>query len=437
MSIPQPTDNERFKFISREQQVVTSSKIIELPRQKQKNTAYYVTCLLAAEAISYWLKPKKYPLQRHQVLKLLGIKAEAKKFNDDNGEEELIGFLEKQISKKSKSLAKYGEEINLLDDVKKSDSYRVGSLQNELKLRLDKLYTDYPVEIDVVEAVTEYFDFMENYLDSWYADESRSETFISLRRQLRDNSLILKSRLYTRLEDIILYGQKSSLKGSLNFLEELASIFRELEQEYVKESARYIEKENGCLRTYKRSLSKLKVREDGDSDNDLEGLLYGVYRVFKLKEKLPYYQKLMENFKIAKNNLVNLYEFKIEAEAYSQAIQVIKRLDSNNQTCIDQLKSSEKFLREMREDFLAEIKMEKDNILLPFLLDDVSNSLNPSILLKSVEEKVASPLLIWGSHRRIDQKMVSLALREELEPIAQKICSSTKEQLIQESQEHK
>ena len=434
MSIPQPADNDKFGFVPINKQVETSSsKVVELRQQKQESTDYYVSCLLAAEAIDYWLKPKPYPLSRQQALKLLGIQGEVKEFDDDDSELKLIKFLEKQKAKKYKILAKYGETIALLDDVKKSGSYRVGSLKNELKLKLEKLYDDYPVEIDVVEEVTEYFDSMEKYLDDWYASESKYLNFIPLVKRLKHNALRLKNRLHTRLEDIISYGQNSSLKGSLNFLEELSSTFQELKQEYAKESARYIEKEQGCLRTYQRSLSALKVREDGDADGGLEQLLYGVYKTFKLKEKLPYYQELMESFRIAKNNLLNLYTYKIEAEAYSQAIQIIQRIEATNQIYIDRLKSSEEFLIEMRDGFLAEIKMRKDNILVPFMLEDITNHLNPKLLLRAVEEKIGHTLSTWGSYRGVDKDMVKTSLLSELDQIAQKICDSTKERLNKES----
>ena len=100
MSIPQPADNDKFGFIPINKQVETSNKVVELRQQKQESTAYYVSCLLAAEAINYWLKPKPYPLSHKQVLRLLGIKIEAKEFDDDDNGLELVTFLEKQKTKK-------------------------------------------------------------------------------------------------------------------------------------------------------------------------------------------------------------------------------------------------------------------------------------------------------------------------------------------------
>ncbi len=435
MGIPQPIDNDKYQFVTKNKQIEPNNKVVELKdRQKPESVAYLVGCMLAVEAIAYWLKPKEYPLSRRQVLKLLGLSIEAEE-EDDYGEElELIKFLEKQKCKKYRSLSKYGQEINVLDDVKQADSFRVGSLPNELRLRLEKLYDDYPVEIDVVEEVTEYFDFMEDYLEQWYASESKYLNFIPILKRLKRNSLTVKNRLHTRLEDIIIYGQNSSLKGSLNFLEELDHLFQELKQKYGEESARYIEKENGCLRTYSRNLSTLKNREESDLDSTgLERLLYGVYKALKPKNQLPYYQELMESFRIAKNNLLNLYIHKIEAEAYSQAIQVIERIESTNQIYLDRLKSSEKLIKEIGDDLLAEIKIARNDILLPFMVENVSHHLDPDILLNSVEEKVAHTLSTWGSYRGVTKEMVREALLEEIDPVAQKICSSTKEQLNQEA----
>ncbi len=436
MGIPQPLDNDKYQFVTRNKQTEpSSSKVVELKdRQKQESVAYLVSCMLAVEAISYWLKPKKFPLSRQQVLKLLGLQADVKELDDDSGELELVKFLqkhlEKQRSKKYTTLAKYEREINVLDDVKKSDPI-VGSLQDELRLRLEKLYDDYRVEIDDVEQVTEYFDFMENYLDDWYATESKDFGFISLINQLKRNSFMLKNRLHTRLEDVIIYGQNSSLKGSLNFLEELSTIFQRLKQEYAGESARYLKKENGCQLTYDSSLSALKNKKEGDSKPGFERLLYGVHKALKPKNQLPYYQELIKNFKISKNNLLNLYSHKIEAFAYTQAVQIVERIDSTNQIYLEQMKSSEKFLIEIRDEFLTEIKIARNDILLPFMLENVSQHLHPEMLLKSVEEKVASPLLNWGSHRRVTEEMVRLSLLEELEPFAKKICDTTKKHLDQ------
>ena len=404
MSIPQPANNDKFQFIPRNHQVEPSNKVVELKRQKQESMAYHVTCLLAAEAISSWLKPKQYPLSRQQVLKLLGIGLATKELHeDDEGELKLIKFLEKQKTKKYKSLAKYGEQINLLNYVKKADSYRVGSFQDELRLRLEKLYTDYPVEIEDKEQVTEFFDFIEDYLKRWYFTPSRKAGFTSISLALKDNSVILQNRLYTRLEDIIWYGQESSLSGSVDFLKELSEDFQETEQRYTEEKEKYIEKENGSLRTYKRHLSVLKGEE---------------------RDTL----KSEENFKIAKNALLNIYKWKIEAESYSWATQIIKKIESSNQLYIGVFKDSNTFLSKLKADFLAETK--ESEVMLAFSLEP--GSIDPENLLKKVEKKVGHTHSSWGRYRGVTPGMVRMAILSELKPIAEKICSNTYSHLERE-----
>ena len=405
MSIPQPIEDSEYQQRSK-------SKIVELKnRQKQESTSSLVTYLLATEAIACWLKPKKYPLSLQQVLNLLGIKIEADDDDGDGSRLELIKFLEKQRDKqkfkKYKSLANYEEELELLNSLKQTDSWKVGSLEDELKLRLDSLYKLDSVEVDDPQGVSEFFLEIEFYLRNWYFTDSDSAGFISCSVAFEHNVLRLQNQLHSRLEDIILHGkEKSSLNGSINFLEKLSAKFHELEQEYGKERKKYIDKENGNLRTYSRSLDVLKSDEE-----DLH--------------------VLAENFRIAKKTLLNQYKFKIEAEAYSSAIQVLKKVESTNQHYLGILKDSNVFLSEIKDEFLGKIK--NLDVLMPFMVES-ANHLNTDDLLKKVEQRVGHSLPSWGRFRSVTKEMVREALLLELEPIAQKICNATLSKLSQEYQ---
>ncbi len=406
MGIPQPLDNNKYQFVTRNKQAEPSNKVVELKdRQKQESVAYLVSCFLAAEALAYWLKPKKYPLSLQQVLKLLGISIEAE---DNDGEElELIKFLEKQKSKKSRSFARSNQKLELIDSLKKSDSRKIGNLEDELRLRLDNLSEKYLVEIDDVEQVSEFFEFIDNRLKEWYFTDSRKVGFISGCVALEGNVLRVKNQLHARFEDIVSYGKKSSLNGSIIFWEKLSQQLQELEREYLEESKRYIDKENGNLRTYRKCLAVLKS-DEADLD------------------------KLAENFRIAKKTLFNYYKFKIEAEAYSLAAQALKKVESTNQLYLGIFKDSDIFLSELKDDFLAKIK--NSDVLMPLLIE-ISNQVNFfENLLEKVEQKVGHTLSSWGRYQGVTKKMVREALLKELEPIAQKICSNTQNQLNQEYQ---
>ena len=139
MSVPQPADNDKHQFITTNKAEPSNKKVVEF-RQKPESTVYLVSCWLAAKAIENWLKSPKYPLTKQQALRLLGLEVE----DGDNEEEreELLKFLERQRLKKYKSITKYIEELDLLNDIKRADSRKIGSLIDELEIRLESLYKD-------------------------------------------------------------------------------------------------------------------------------------------------------------------------------------------------------------------------------------------------------------------------------------------------------
>ncbi|MGK7934468.1 MAG: hypothetical protein AB4206_01455, partial [Xenococcaceae cyanobacterium] len=140
---------------------------------------------------------------------------------------------------------------------------------------------------------------------------------------------------------------------------------------------------------------------------------------------------LEESFEIAKNTLREFYRFKIEGKSLSLAAEVVEKLKSTNQLYISNFKASVSFLGSIQESFLAEIK--KRDTMLPMVLE--SEQVDSKVLLKEVEQKVGHTLPSWGRFRGVTEEMVKSALLEELEPIAQRICSNTKTRLEQELQD--
>ena len=407
MSVPQPIDNEKYQFITANKAEPTNKKVVELKsRQKPENMSELVSCWLAAESIENWLKSQsqKYPLTKQQALRLLGLEVED--YDNEEEREELLKFLEKQRQKKYKSITNYREELDLLNDIKRTDSRKIVSLINELEIRLENLYKDSSdnVDIDVVDEVDEFFWFIEDYLKKWYSTPSRKVGFISLSVALNDNSLRLRNQLCTRLEDLVYYGQESSLMARLKILQELEQDFQELGSEYLETKEECLKHENAFEKTYQRHLSFLKGANPVDNPCSRE-----------------------ESFEIAKNALRELYRFKIEGKSLYLAAEIVEKLKSTNQLYIGIFSDSVSFLESIQESFLAEIK---SDTMLPMVLE--SEQVDSKVLLKEVEKKVGHTLPSWGRFRGVTEEMVKSALLEELEPIAQRICSNTKTRLEQE-----
>ena len=375
--------------------------MVELSKkQKQEDLLHRVTCLLAVEAIAYWLKPKKYPLSRQRVLKLLGIDIHEELSDDGEGELALLTFLEKQRQKKYRSLAGYRKELELVKSLKEASSNKVGSLVDELKIRLENLYKNQSVNLNLVEDISNFFDLSEDYLKKRYFTTSRKTGFTSFSVALKDNSVRVQEQLSTRLEDLIFYGiENSNLSGSLNFLAQLSKDFQTLEQEFLEEKEICIDQENACFRTYSKRLAVLKNK----NEDDLE--------------------KLAQNFQVAQAALFHFYAYKIEAETYSLAAQAVARMESMNQLYLGRFRDSKSFLAELQALFLAETNISNGKALLPFVLENLSTYLDLDDLLYSLEQKIGQTLPSWGRLKDVTKEMVRSALYLELEPIAEKICS--------------
>ena len=401
MSVPQPIDNEKYQFIITNKAEPTNKKVVEFRQKPEQSTAYLVSCWLAAKASEDWLKSQKYPLTKQQALRLLGLQVE----DNDNEEErgELLKFLERQRLKKYKSITNYREELDLLNDIKRADS-RIGSLINELEIRLESLYKDFSVNVDieVIEEVDEFFWSIEDYLKKWYFADSRDVGYTSLPVALKDNSVRLRNQLGSRLEDLMFYREVGCLNDRLRFLQELSQDFQELEREYLEEREKCLQLESSWERTYRRHLSFLKG-EDEDESCSLE-----------------------ESFEIAKNALLKFYRWKIERESCFYASEVVKDIDSTNRRYLKHFDAPICFLTSIRESFLTEIR--KSDTMLPI----VSEQVDFLAVLKKVELKIGKTLSSWGRIKVITAEMVKSALLEELEPIAQSICANTKTRLEQE-----
>lgn len=356
-------------------------RVVEISqnRNKQESTVDFLSHLLAIRAIDYWLERAKYPIDVQEALKFLGLRIKTEWSSEQN-------------------------ELDILNFLQRSDSEKIGDLSQQLEIKEKKLYEIYTFDANCSDSLTGLFEEVENYLDNYTGSNQWVCHLV-----LKTNHQKLRRELNNRFKDLVSFGKKASVQDSLNFFQEINSFLLSFEHEYQQKKEKYLDKENACLRTYKRFLSAIRYK---DHQNDLG--------------------KLHDNFSIAKQSLLNLYKFKIKAETYSLAIQVLNSLIRNNQIYIEVFEECYRFLTTIKANFLAQASVEENNLFLPLVAEKITNQVNLGDLQKKVEIKLGHSLSTWRRYTGVTIDDVQNAIIEEVKPIAKKICSDTYHQLARE-----
>lgn len=267
---------------------------------------------------------------------------------------------------------------------------------------MEELYKVYSFNYNNSDSIISLFEKAENYLDKLYTGTKSCGCHLTLKTNYQN----LHRELNDRFNNLVSFWKIASVQNSLYFFQEINSFLLSLENEYQKEKEKYLDKENACLRTYKRFLSAIRYQ---DNQNDL--------------------CKLHNNLSIAKQSLLNSYKFKIKAETYFLANQVLNSLIKNNQMYIEILQECYQFLAQVKANFLTQANIEENNLFLPLIADKITNQVNLGHLQTKVEIKLGHSLPTWKRYTGITINNVQDALLEEVKPIAKKICLDTYHQL--------
>ena len=352
-------------------------KIVKISSNKneKESTVYFLSRLLTIQAIDCWLERAQDPIDVREAFKFLGLR------------------INTQCSSKQ-------NELDILNFLQRTDSGKIKDLSQGLEIRLKKLYEISLFDTDCIDLFKE----LENYLQK-YTNTKLWERQLALKTNQGD----LQRKLNYGFEELISARKKASVRENLNFFQEMNRSLLGFENEYQREREKYLDKGNACLRTYKRFLSAIDCK---DRHNDLNELHNNIY--------------------IAKQSLINWYQFKIKAATCVLAIQVLDSLSNTNQKHIKALEECYGFLTKIKANLLAQTKIEENNLFLPLVAENITNQLNLGNLEKKVEIKLGYSLLNSRHYTSITIDDVQNALIEEVKPIAKKICSDTYHQLGRE-----
>ncbi len=372
------------KFIKTNKREELSHKVVELKgRQKQESMPYLVSCLLAAEVISYWLEGKEYPRSPMSALNLLGI------WLDESQVE--VGE---------------AERFELLSCLQKSESEQIGSLFKKLEIIFAHHCQKYHNFI-AQEGEDKFLTCIEQKLDSWFTGKTESAENPSCAASLNKNWETWRTKLLNKFEELVFLENQSSVGGKIAFLAETISLLVTLEQKYEQLRARHLKKRNGYGRAYEQAFQLISKTEG-------------------------------KNFELAQKSLLNLYKFNIAAESCSKAASILNRLKLDSQNYLDYYKTSQGFLAEIKADFLAQIGGRDNASLVPFWIEkSFRDYINLERLREQVERRLGRTLPTWGTInykgiREISALEVKDVLLEELTPIAEQICLNAYNRLKKE-----
>lgn len=286
------------------------------------------------------------------------------------------------------------EEVGILAFLKQTESKELGNLGNELSLRLERAFSQCSVDSYEPKSMGESLEYVRTQLAQW----SLQSTVV------KQNGESLRTKLSNKYKNIFFCFRRASVERTLDFLAELQEFLVLLGEDYQKASRELSEEKEGFWRTYNRHLLIIQAEDE----NNLA--------------------EVQKSFQIARQSILKAHNLRIDSEVHALAAHSLKALELKNQLYIDSLKKGGCFLREIREDLRRKNKKGRRGALV-FWADE---ELVLERLREKIEAKLGHTLTVWGDFGGITKEMVKSALFEQLEPIANKICVQTFNQLNQE-----
>ncbi|MDJ0536170.1 MAG: hypothetical protein QNJ70_27385 [Xenococcaceae cyanobacterium MO_207.B15] len=239
-----------------------------------------------------------------------------------------------------------------------------------------------------------------NTIEKWFQSPGVPHFSTSL-MQLSAKVKFLRSHTVNKIRYYLTrLWQKAGTKPLLNLLEELEYSLQDAAEEYYRVKQKYLFKQNSARRAYNKLSSKL----DTDKKNRIE------------------------NWESAWKAIKLTYQFRVKAQIYHFAHQLVTQLVEQIKMYCKSLTSTNKLLEDLQVWFAEQNPLQP--ALLPSLLVHIANEVDFYELRNQFEKQTGHFLNQWGTASSISQELLKEKIVTFVRPIAIKIYTKSCRQAL-------
>lgn len=210
----------------------------------------------------------------------------------------------------------------------------------------------------------------------------------SERIEFNAKALQIKNQLY--LKEAIVSWRQTGLHSALKVLKALGERLTTIYAEYDQQRQIFKRKEASAWRAFNNLSSRLQEQNF-------------------LPRKRPV------TFDMVLQALLKAYSFKLEAEIYTQACQLVGRLRQEIHLLACEFVQANRFLNQLKQEFMENSFNEP--FLAPVLMHVLMQKLNVLTLRRDLEAALGRPAYLWGGLRQFQKAIVRQQLLSQLNPL--------------------
>jgi hypothetical protein len=231
-------------------------------------------------------------------------------------------------------------------------------------------------------------------LSHWFSQTpessiSQDSTHTGLDRvQFNAEALSIKIRLYFK-EEMVSWRQ-AGLQLTLEFLQALGENLTTLYTDYDQQRQTYKIKEDSAWRAFNNLRTQLQQRSF-----------------------MP--RKRSVTFEAVLQGLLKVYSFKLKAEVYSQACQIVGKLRQEIYLLSFEFVQANDFLKRLKDEFWE--RNPREPFFSPLLKQNLTQCLDLIKFRREIEGMLGSPLSSWGSLRPSQVAIIRQQILSQLNPL--------------------
>ena len=244
-------------------------------------------------------------------------------------------------------------------------------------------------------------------LANWFASTAKNSVPYNSphtgldRVQFNAEAANIKTRLY--FKEALVSWRQAGLHLTLNFLQALGERLTTLYADYDKQRQTYKIKEDSAWRAFNNLSAQLQQRS------------------FISRKRAVTFDAVLQG-------LLKAYSFKLEAEVYSQACQIVGKLRQEVYLLAFDFVQANDFLKKLKDEFRKNSSGEP--FFAPLLKQSLTQRLDPIKFRREIESVLGTPLNRWGSLRQSQEAIIRQQFFSQLNPLCLEIYANCYASLI-------
>jgi hypothetical protein len=244
-------------------------------------------------------------------------------------------------------------------------------------------------------------------LSDWFASTPQHSVPHNLphtgldRVQFNAEAVNIKTRLY--FKEALVSWRQAGLHLTLEFLQALGERLTTLYADYDKQRQTYKIKEDSAWRAFNNLSTQLQQRS------------------FISRKRAITFDAVLQG-------LLKAYSFKLEAEVYSQACQIVGKLRQEVYLLAFDFVQANDFLKRLKDEFRQNSSSEP--FFAPLLKQSLTQRLDSIKFRREIESVLGTPLNRWGSLRQSQEAIIRQQIFTQLNPLCLEVYANCYSNLI-------